>query len=124
MMRKGFERSIANYVEAVKVIPGGVNSPVRAFKSVKMDPVLVERGFGSKVMDVDGNEYIDYIGSWGPLILGHAHSKVVQAIKETAEKGTSFGVPTELETKMAKLVSDGCRRWRSCAWSIRARKRP
>jgi glutamate-1-semialdehyde 2,1-aminomutase len=106
MMHKGFERSIANYSEAVKVIPGGVNSPVRAFKSVKMNPVFVERGFGSKLVDVDGNEYIDYIGSWGPLILGHAHPKVVQAIKETAEKGTSFGVPTELETKMAKLVSE------------------
>jgi glutamate-1-semialdehyde 2,1-aminomutase len=90
----------------VKVIPGGVNSPVRAFKSVKMNPIFIEHGFGSRVVDVDGNEYIDYIASWGPLILGHAHPKVIQAIKETAEKGTSFGAPTELETKMAQLVTE------------------
>lgn len=105
-MHKGYERSIANYSEAVKVIPGGVNSPVRAFKSVNMNPVFIDRGVGSRVVDVDGNEYIDYIGSWGPLILGHAHPSVVQAIKETAEKGTSFGAPTELETKMAQMVTE------------------
>ncbi|MBA4496300.1 glutamate-1-semialdehyde 2,1-aminomutase [Paenactinomyces guangxiensis] len=105
-MHKGYERSIASYSEAVKVIPGGVNSPVRAFKSVKMNPVFLERGSGSRVVDVDGNEYIDYICSWGPLILGHAHPSVVQAVKETAEKGTSFGAPTELETKMAQLVTE------------------
>lgn len=105
-MHKGYERSVANYAEAVKVIPGGVNSPVRAFKSVKMNPVFIERGYGSRVVDVDGNEYIDYICSWGPLILGHAHPSVVQAIKETAEKGTSFGAPTELETRMAQLVTE------------------
>jgi glutamate-1-semialdehyde 2,1-aminomutase len=105
-MHTGYERSIANYAEAVKFIPGGVNSPVRAFKSVKMNPVFIERGFGSRIVDVDGNEYIDYIGSWGPLILGHAHPAVVQAIKETVEKGTSFGAPTELETIMAKLVTE------------------
>ncbi|MGX9706739.1 glutamate-1-semialdehyde 2,1-aminomutase [Laceyella tengchongensis] len=103
-MHKGYDRSIANYRQAQQVIPGGVNSPVRAFRSVKMNPVFVERGFGSKVVDVDGNEYIDYIGSWGPLILGHAHPKVVEAIKTTAEKGTSFGAPTELETLMAETV--------------------
>jgi glutamate-1-semialdehyde 2,1-aminomutase len=105
-MHKGYERSIAHYAEAVRYIPGGVNSPVRAFRSVKMNPVFVERGFGSKVVDADGNEYIDYILSWGPLILGHAHPNVVRAIQETAEKGTSFGVPTELETRMAKLVAE------------------
>jgi len=103
-MHKGYDRSIALYKEAVERIPGGVNSPVRAFKSVQMNPVYIERGYGSKVVDADGNEYIDYIGSWGPLIVGHAHPKVVQAIKETAEKGTSFGAPTERETEMAQLV--------------------
>ncbi|MFC7440820.1 glutamate-1-semialdehyde 2,1-aminomutase [Laceyella putida] len=103
-MHKGYDRSIANYQQAVKVIPGGVNSPVRAFKSVKMNPVFIDRGSGSTVVDVDGNRYIDYIGSWGPLILGHAHPKVVEAVKTTAEKGTSFGAPTELETMMAELV--------------------
>lgn len=105
-MHRGYERSIADYREAVKVIPGGVNSPVRAFKSVQMNPVFIERGSGSRIYDVDGNEYIDYICSWGPLILGHAHPKVIQAIKETAEKGTSFGAPTEIETKMAEMVTE------------------
>ncbi|MBA4602701.1 glutamate-1-semialdehyde 2,1-aminomutase [Thermoactinomyces mirandus] len=105
-MSNRYERSVANFKEAVELIPGGVNSPVRAFKSVQMNPVFAESGQGCKVTDVDGNQYIDYIGSWGPLILGHAHPKVVQAVKETAGKGTSFGVPTELETKMAKIVTE------------------
>ncbi|MBA4541405.1 MULTISPECIES: glutamate-1-semialdehyde 2,1-aminomutase [Thermoactinomyces] len=105
-MQKRFDRSIADYREAVQVIPGGVNSPVRAFRSVEMNPIFIERAFGSRMVDVDGNEYIDYIASWGPLILGHAHPKVIQAIKDTAEKGTSFGAPTELETAMAKLVTE------------------
>jgi glutamate-1-semialdehyde 2,1-aminomutase len=105
-MRLSFERSVADYREAVKVIPGGVNSPVRAFKSVDMNPIFIEQGQGSVVTDVDGNRYIDYICSWGPLILGHAHPDVVRKVKETAEKGTSFGAPTELETKMAKMVTE------------------
>ena len=105
-MRLSFERSVADYQEAVKVIPGGVNSPVRAFKSVGLNPVFIEQGQGSVVTDVDGNRYIDYICSWGPLILGHAHPDVVRKVKETAEKGTSFGAPTELETKMAKMVTE------------------
>ncbi|WP_093230153.1 glutamate-1-semialdehyde 2,1-aminomutase [Thermoflavimicrobium dichotomicum] len=103
-MHKGYEKSIANYQEALKLIPGGVNSPVRAFKSVRMNPVFIAEGKGSRVVDVDGNEYIDYIGSWGPLILGHAHPKVVRRVQETAAKGTSFGAPTELETQMARMV--------------------
>nr|WP_307252183.1 glutamate-1-semialdehyde 2,1-aminomutase [Croceifilum oryzae] len=103
-IKKKFERSIRHFQEAVKIIPGGVNSPVRAFKSVKMNPVYIGQGKGSRVTDVDGNEYIDYICSWGPLILGHANPTVVQAIKDTAEKGTSFGAPTELETQMAQMV--------------------
>jgi glutamate-1-semialdehyde 2,1-aminomutase len=99
-----YERSITAFEEAKKVIPGGVNSPVRAFKSVEMNPIFVERGQGSKVYDIDGNAYIDYIASWGPLIAGHAHPQVVEALKQVTEKGTSFGAPTEIETKLAQLV--------------------
>lgn len=97
-------RSRAAFEEAKQYIPGGVNSPVRAFKSVGLTPVYVERGSGSRIYDIDGNEFIDYVCSWGPLIVGHAHPQVVQAIQETAAKGTSFGAPTELETMMAKTV--------------------
>lgn len=100
------ERSVAAFAKAREVIPGGVNSPVRAFKSVGLNPVYMERGEGSRVYDIDGNSYIDYVGSWGPLILGHAHPEVIEAIKRTAEKGTSFGAPTELETLMAELVCE------------------
>lgn len=98
--------SRAAFEKARQVIPGGVNSPVRAYKSVGLTPVFVERGEGSRIYDIDGNTFIDYICSWGPLILGHAHPEVVEAIKRTAEKGTSFGAPTELETKMAELVCE------------------
>jgi glutamate-1-semialdehyde 2,1-aminomutase len=105
-MHKGYERSQKLFEEAVKYIPGGVNSPVRAFKSVGGNPVFITRGEGSKVYDVDGNEYIDYVQSWGPLILGHRHPKVIEALQECLEMGTSFGAPTELETKMAKLVTN------------------
>jgi glutamate-1-semialdehyde 2,1-aminomutase len=94
------------FAEAQRYIPGGVNSPVRAFRSVGLTPVYVERGSGSRIYDIDGNEFIDYVASWGPLIAGHAHPEVVEAIKRTAEKGTSFGAPTELETMMAKLVCE------------------
>ncbi|GGO05741.1 glutamate-1-semialdehyde 2,1-aminomutase [Saccharibacillus kuerlensis] len=97
-------RSSAAFEEAKKYIPGGVNSPVRAFKSVGLTPVYIERGEGSRVYDIDGNTFIDYVGSWGPLIMGHAHPEVVQVLQETAAKGTSFGAPTLLETEMAKLV--------------------
>jgi len=97
LSKQAFER-------AKKVIPGGVNSPVRAYKSVGLTPVYVERGEGSRIYDIDGNSYIDYILSWGPLIAGHAHPEVVQVLQETAVKGTSFGAPTELETLMAELV--------------------
>ncbi|WP_261304819.1 glutamate-1-semialdehyde 2,1-aminomutase [Paenibacillus andongensis] len=97
-------RSSAAFQEAKKIIPGGVNSPVRAFKSVGLTPLFMEKGSGSRVTDIDGNTFIDYVGSWGPLIVGHAHPVVLEAIKSTAEKGTSFGAPTLLETEMAKLV--------------------
>ncbi|MFD0588307.1 glutamate-1-semialdehyde 2,1-aminomutase [Paenibacillus sp. GCM10027627] len=99
-------RSAEAFERAKKVIPGGVNSPVRAFKSVGLTPVYMERGEGSRVYDIDGNSYIDYVASWGPLIMGHAHPEVVEAIKRTAEKGTSFGAPTEIETLMAELVCE------------------
>ncbi|HEU5141036.1 MAG TPA: glutamate-1-semialdehyde 2,1-aminomutase [Bacillales bacterium] len=101
---KNFEKSQAAFEKAKKVMPGGVNSPARAFKSVDMDPLFIERGKGSHVYDIDGNEYIDYVLSFGPLILGHADEKVVEAINRTAEKGTSFGAPNEWETKLANLV--------------------
>ena len=89
---------------AQQIIPGGVNSPVRAFKSVGGQPVFVARGEGSHLFDVDGNEYIDYVGSWGPLILGHAHPQVVAAVTAAAQRGTSYGAPTEAETRLEELV--------------------
>ncbi len=101
-----FDRSVDAYKEAVDLMPGGVNSPVRAFKSVGMNPLFMERGKGSKIWDVDGNEYIDYVLSWGPLILGHADDRVVEKLKEVTERGTSFGAPTEIENKLAQLVID------------------
>jgi glutamate-1-semialdehyde 2,1-aminomutase len=99
-------RSKAAFERAKQVIPGGVNSPVRAFKSVGLTPLVIEQGKGSRITDIDGQTYIDYVLSWGPLIVGHAHPEVVEAIKRTAEKGTSFGAPTELETLMAELVCE------------------
>ena len=92
------------YEEACKYIPGGVNSPVRAFKSVESTPVFISRASGSKIYDVEGREYIDYVASWGPMILGHGYPGVIAAIQAAAEKGTSYGAPTELETEMAKLI--------------------
>ncbi|MCQ4088180.1 glutamate-1-semialdehyde 2,1-aminomutase [Saccharibacillus sp. JS10] len=99
-------KSSAAFAEAKQYIPGGVNSPVRAFKSVGLTPVYIDRGEGSRVYDIDGNVFIDYVGSWGPLIMGHAHPDVVRALQETAAKGTSFGAPTLIETEMAKLVAE------------------
>jgi glutamate-1-semialdehyde 2,1-aminomutase len=89
---------------ARKVIPGGVNSPVRAYGSVNLDPPFIIRGRGSKIYDVDGNEYIDYVGSWGPMILGHAHPAVVEAIRDRVARGASFGAPTILEIEMAEEI--------------------
>ncbi|WP_425463247.1 glutamate-1-semialdehyde 2,1-aminomutase [Macrococcus equipercicus] len=97
-------RSQQAFEAAQKVMPGGVNSPVRAFKSVDMDPIFMDHGKGSKIYDIDGNEYIDYVLSWGPLILGHADPTVTEQLNKTVLNGTSFGAPTELETKMAELV--------------------
>ncbi|MEK3991365.1 glutamate-1-semialdehyde 2,1-aminomutase [Robertmurraya sp. FSL R5-0851] len=103
---RSYSKSIEAFAEAKTLMPGGVNSPVRAFKSVKMDPIFMERGKGSKIYDIDGNEYIDYVLSWGPLILGHANDRVVEAIKKVAELGTSFGAPSLIETKLANLVKE------------------
>ena len=97
-------KSIALYEEALKVIPGGVNSPVRAFKAVGLEPIFAERAEGNRLIDVDGNEYIDYICSWGPLLLGHSPKVIVQGIEKVVAKGTSYGVPTAIEVEMAKLL--------------------
>lgn len=99
-----FNESVKAYKEAVDLMPGGVNSPVRAFKSVGMSPIFMESGKGSKITDIDGNEYIDYVLSWGPLILGHAPDNVIKGIQETALKGTSFGAPSKLENELAQMV--------------------
>ena len=98
-------RSEELYKEAQRYLPGGVDSPVRAFRAVGGTPPFIARGSGSKIYDVDGREYIDYVGSWGPLILGHAHPQVIAAVQDAAQRGTSFGAPTELETRLAKLVT-------------------
>ncbi|HEY8292275.1 MAG TPA: glutamate-1-semialdehyde 2,1-aminomutase, partial [Thermomicrobiales bacterium] len=97
-------RSDELFAEAQRVIPGGVNSPVRAFRAVGGHPRFIERGEGAYLYDVDGQRYIDYVLSWGPLILGHAHPAVVQAITEQAAKGTSYGAPTAMETQLAEMV--------------------
>jgi glutamate-1-semialdehyde 2,1-aminomutase len=92
------------FAEAQKHMPGGVNSPVRAFKSVGRDPLYIQKAKGSKMWDADGNEFIDYIGSWGPMIVGHAHERVIEAIRETALSGTSFGASNEKEIELARLI--------------------
>ncbi|GEN45816.1 glutamate-1-semialdehyde 2,1-aminomutase [Alkalibacillus haloalkaliphilus] len=99
-------RSQQLFSEAVDLFPGGVNSPVRAFNSVDVDPIYMEEGKGSKIKDVDGNEYIDYVLSWGPLIVGHAHDQVLETLQEVMKKGTSFGANVEYENKLAKLLID------------------
>lgn len=99
-----YKRSSALFAEAEKVIPGGVNSPVRAFKGVGGTPIFVKEAKGAYLYDEDGNRLIDYINSWGPMILGHAHKPVVNAVVDKAKKGTSFGMPTEIETQIAELA--------------------
>jgi glutamate-1-semialdehyde 2,1-aminomutase len=94
------------YRRAEQLIPGGVNSPVRSCRAVGTHPLFIASGKGSKIFDVDGNAYIDYVGSWGPLILGHAPPEVVAAVKEAAEKGTSFGIPTTLEVELAQMITE------------------
>ena len=98
------KKSSELFRRAQNFLPGGVNSPVRAFKSVNMDPLFIKQGKGSKIVDVDGNTYIDYVGSWGPLILGHAHPEVIEFLQNVVESGTSFGAPTELEIQIAEKI--------------------
>ncbi len=100
------EKSLAHFAEAQKLIPGGVNSPARAFGGVGGSPLIIDRGIGAYLYDIDGNQLIDFIGSWGPHILGHQHPAVLAAVEETLKKGTSFGAPTELETELAQVVVD------------------
>ena len=92
------------FAQAQQVIPGGVNSPARAFGAVGGGPRFIDRGVGSRIFDIDGREYIDYVCSWGPLIFGHAHPRVVKAVQEACTKGTSFGAPTELEIALAERI--------------------
>lgn len=99
-----FTNSIEAFKKAQELIPGGVNSPVRAFKSVKLNPVFISKAKGAYITDIDGNLYIDFVASWGPLIFGHAHDVILKAINEAAQKGTSYGAPTEYETEMAQLI--------------------
>jgi glutamate-1-semialdehyde 2,1-aminomutase len=101
---RNYEKSKQAFAEAVNLMPGGVNSPVRAFKSVNMDPIFMQSGKGAMITDIDGNEYIDYVLSWGPLIHGHSDPDVVEGIKRVAETGASFGAPTLAENELAKLV--------------------
>jgi glutamate-1-semialdehyde 2,1-aminomutase len=98
------EHSRELFLEAQRYLPGGVDSPVRAFKAVGGSPLFIARAEGARIYDADGNEYIDFVGSWGPLILGHAHLQVVAALRAAIERGTSFGAPTELETMLAKMI--------------------
>ena len=98
------KRSSQLFVEAKKLIPGGVNSPVRAFKSVGGTPIFIKKAKGAYLIDEDDNKYIDYISSWGPMILGHAKNEIIEKIVSQAEKGTSYGIPTELESELASLI--------------------
>lgn len=98
-------RSENLYREAQELMPGGVNSPVRSGRAVGTTPLFISRGSGCRIYDVDGNAYVDYVGSWGPLILGHAHPEVVAAVKSAAEQGTSFGIPTPAEVELARLIT-------------------
>jgi glutamate-1-semialdehyde 2,1-aminomutase len=101
-----YEKSKRLFERAKELIPGGVNSPVRAFKAVGGNPLFIAKGTGSRLFDVDGNEYIDYVGSWGPLILGHCHPEVMEALAKVLETGTSYGAPTEREIELAELICE------------------
>jgi glutamate-1-semialdehyde 2,1-aminomutase len=111
------------FARAQKTIPAGVNSPVRAFRSVGGTPRFFTRGEGAYLWDADGKRYIDYVGSWGPAILGHAHPDTVGEVQDTARQALAFGAPTELEIEMAEGCAACCRRSRWCGWCRRAPKR-
>ena len=100
-----YDKSIKAFERARQLIPGGVNSPVRAFKNVQADPLFIQKAKGARIWDIDGNEYLDFVASWGPLILGHARDEIIEAIKQAAEKGTSYGAPTLIENEMAELIT-------------------
>ena len=100
------ETSERLFTEAQAVLPGGVNSPVRAFRAVGQSPIFVSRAEGSRLYGADGREYTDYVGSWGPAILGHAHPEVVRAVERAAKNGLSFGAPTELEVRFAGVIRE------------------
>ncbi len=99
-----YEKSRAAFAHAKQLIPGGVNSPARAFGGVVGEPLFIERGEGPYLVYIDGRKYIDYIGSWGPMILGHAHPAVSEAVTAAAARGTSYGAPTEAESELAELI--------------------
>src|SRR6516164_10802784 len=105
-MRPNRDLSRAAFERACRLIPGGVNSPARAFGAVGGQPIFIARGEGAYLYDLDGNQYLDYVGSWGPLILGHAHPRVVRAVEEAVRCGSSFGAPTEAESKLAEMIID------------------
>ncbi|MCA9234264.1 MAG: aminotransferase class III-fold pyridoxal phosphate-dependent enzyme, partial [Planctomycetales bacterium] len=98
------DRSVAAFDRAQQLMPGGVNSPARAFGAVGGTPVFIDRAAGAYLWDVDGNRYVDYIGSWGPMILGHRHPQVVAALEAALARGTSYGAPTEAESELAELI--------------------
>ena len=100
------EKSAAAFAEAKKLMPGGVNSPVRSYRSVDCNPPFIAKAEGSHIYDIDGNDYIDYVGSWGPMVVGHAHPQVVKALQEAATRGTSYGAPTLIESQLAKKVME------------------
>jgi glutamate-1-semialdehyde 2,1-aminomutase len=104
MSKLSHKKSIAFFNKAKRIIPGGVNSPVRAFKAVGGSPLFIQSAKGSKIYDVDGNGYIDYVLSWGPMILGHSHPTVIKALQKACERGTSYGAPTPLETELAEMI--------------------
>src|SRR6476659_5273014 len=99
-------RSEEAFQRALRLIPGGVNSPARAFGAVGGQPLFIARGEGPYLFDVDGNQYLDYVGSWGPMILGHAHPRVTSAVIEAVRRGSSFGAPTEAESQLAEMIVD------------------
>ena len=101
-----YPRSEKLFTAAARILPGGVNSPVRAFRAVGGTPRFIARATGAKIYDVDGREYIDYVASWGPMILGHAHPQVVQAVQQAATRGTSYGAPTAGELTLARMICE------------------
>ncbi|MGL5514836.1 MAG: aminotransferase class III-fold pyridoxal phosphate-dependent enzyme, partial [Sporomusa sp.] len=99
-------KSATAFAEAKQYIPGGVNSPVRSFRGVGGTPPFIAKAAGSRIFDIDGNSYIDYVGSWGPMILGHAHPEVIDELQAALQRGTSYGAPTLIETELARLITE------------------